>query len=565
MVDESSTGEISPVADPEYNSEYFINLVRKGKDEWNRWRRDPANQSVPVIFANIRFPVRGLPNDFRNFEFGKRADFKHADFGDGADFTGAIFDDRADFEGSVFGDGTVFVGTKFGEWAKFVSTRFGQEAEFRSAEFGRGADFTGAVFGDRAKFGSVVFGRDASLIRVVFGDQADFSRAGFDEATRFTNTSFGYEASFVHAIFRANSSFDGTAFGDNAHFDNTTFEGEISFSGKSDEEWVRLVNTKLNAGNERSEYLQKQHKESWNDNGAGPDRFSNISFVNAHFFDSASFSNRSFDRIADFTTARFHKPPNFESIKNPSQIDFTGAKIRFVPPCKWLHWTTDSQIPLRLRALRKIADETKNHDLERDLYIEERKAERGVYWWQLSGRDELDKKLMEIDTQKNHVWLKWILKQKARIARWLRFIAHPVLFGRLIGHVLWMGVMTLYWALADYGRSFVLPFVWLVASVFFFDCRYAKVLAPLMERAPNVERYNQALSMLALGNAVPFVGPLTIDAKIKEFLFCPTNDNTCLPPIPPEGFQLLMIVQNLLSIACVFFIGLALRNYFKIK
>jgi hypothetical protein len=41
-------------------------------------------------------------------------------------------------------------------------------------------------------------------------------------------------------------------------------------------------------------------------------------------------------------------------------------------------WTSDSKIPIRLRALRKIAEETKNHDLERDLYIEERKAERGV-------------------------------------------------------------------------------------------------------------------------------------------------------------------------------------------
>jgi len=41
--------------------------------------------------------------------------------------------------------------------------------------------------------------------------------------------------------------------------------------------------------------------------------------------------------------------------------------------------TTDSRIPIRLRTLRKIVEDTKNHDLERDLYIEERKAERGVY------------------------------------------------------------------------------------------------------------------------------------------------------------------------------------------
>ncbi len=69
--------------------------------------------------------------------------------------------------------------------------------------------------------------------------------------------------------------------------------------------------------------------------------------------------------------------------------------------------------------------------------------------------------------------------------------------------------------------------------------------------------------MLALGNTVPFVGPLTIDSKVKEFLFCPWR-NCPDPLIPPEGYQLLVLGQNLLSIICVFFIGLALRNYFRI-
>jgi len=71
--------------------------------------------------------------------------------------------------------------------------------------------------------------------------------------------------------------------------------------------------------------------------------------------------------------------------------------------------------------------------------------------------------------------------------------------------------------------------------------------------------------MVAAGNAVPFVGPLTIDSEIKKLLFCPDNAVNCLPPIPPEGFQLLVISQNVVSIVLVFFIGLALRNYFKIK
>jgi hypothetical protein len=86
-----------------------------------------------------------------------------------------------------------------------------------------------------------------------------------------------------------------------------------------------------------------------------------------------------------------------------------------------------------------------------------------------------------------------------------------------------------------------------------------------MAKAPDADKYERALGMLALGNAVPFVGPLTIDTKIKEFLFCAGEIADKCTPIPPEGFQRLVIVQNLFSIILVFFIGLALRNYFKIK
>jgi hypothetical protein len=71
-----------------------------------------------------------------------------------------------------------------------------------------------------------------------------------------------------------------------------------------------------------------------------------------------------------------------------------------------------SGFPLRVRArngtkitaFRKVAEETKNHDLERDLYIEERKAERGVRWRLLLDElkmapEELKKKLEDIDEQ----------------------------------------------------------------------------------------------------------------------------------------------------------------------
>ena len=89
---------------------------------------------------------------------------------------------------------------------------------------------------------------------------------------------------------------------------------------------------------------------------------------------------------------------------------------------------------------RKIAEETKNHDLERDLYIEERKAERGVYLRQ-----------------------RWEELKKEGWKNWPRNVV------RLAIHGFWIFIMFLYWALADYGRSFVRPFVWWLAlSVSFF-------------------------------------------------------------------------------------------------
>jgi hypothetical protein len=281
--------------------------------------------------------------------------------------------------------------------------------------------------------------------------------------------------------------------------------------------------------------LEKRYKES------GSDRFLTISFANAHFGidahleGAAIFSGRSFEHIADFTNARFYSPPIFDNVTNATRIDFTGAHIGFVTPGKFA-WTDRSEVTLRLRALRKIAEETKNHDFERDLYIEERKAERGVYQRQLL--EQLEK----------------ATRGKKLLIRW-----------RLFSHWLWIGVMGLYWALADYGRNFVVPAIWLGLSVPLFYWRYTEVLAPLMHEAgpANTEKYNHAVWMLAFGNAVPFVGPLTIDAEIKKFLFCPGFGH-CLP-IPPEGFQFWVLGQNLFSITCVFFIGLALRNYFRIK
>ncbi|MGB6175046.1 MAG: hypothetical protein WBF43_01615, partial [Methylocella sp.] len=156
-------------------------------------------------------------------------------------------------------------------------------------------------------------------------------------------------------------------------------------------------------------------------------------------------------------------------------------------------WTKDSRIPIRLRAIRKIAEQAKNHQLARDLYIEERKAERGVYWHQLveelkKAPEELKKKLEDIDEQQREVWSNSRHKRRARNAHRLGI---AVKIARLSVHGLWIVVMGVYWALADYGRSFARPAAWLRLSGYSFYRLYLWILAALTAKASpsDMDRY----------------------------------------------------------------------------
>jgi uncharacterized protein YjbI with pentapeptide repeats len=537
-----------------YDQDFFLALAAKGKEAWNAWRHDPANEAVRVTFAGIDFSEAPRDRiDFSGFEFGGFADFS------GCKWRGVEWREiREDPKGFRLGR------------AFFTSAAFGFEARFTGAAFGARARFTGAAFGAWATFDGAIFGDDAYFDGAAFDDWAHFVRTAFGDRSNFIGAAFGYIASFTGALFGDQAFFDGAAFGNWAIFDQTRFRGHVDFSGKSIEQWSRDLEARAEEADEKGKQaliaLKQRHEDSWKRSASGPDRFLSVSFERARFDGQADFSGRSFERAADFTQARFYYPPDFDPATKDARIDFTGTYIGFVPPGRLLHWTSDSKVPARLRTLRKIADDTKNHDLERDLYMEERKAERGVYLNQLFERDELDKKLRVVTEQKKHVWLEWRLKRRVRNAHWLGLLAKPSQAARLIAHCLWIIAMGVYWALADYGRSFIRPAVALGLSVPLFHLGYAAVLAPLMPKAgPLADKYEHAVSMVALGNAVPFVGPLTIDAEVKKFLFCPSGDVSCLPPFPPEGFQALVIAQNVLSIVLVFFIGLALRNYFRIK
>jgi hypothetical protein len=76
MADDHTERSEPSAENPKYDQAFFLALAAKGKDEWNKWRRHPANKDVQVTFAEVDFSE--APKDkinFEGFEFGHCADF----------------------------------------------------------------------------------------------------------------------------------------------------------------------------------------------------------------------------------------------------------------------------------------------------------------------------------------------------------------------------------------------------------------------------------------------------------------------------------------------------------
>jgi hypothetical protein len=75
--------ETAPVGEPaaeeqsdEHVKAFFLDLAAKGKEAWNEWRRNPANERERATFAGVDFSKAPLDTiDFSSFEFGHWADF----------------------------------------------------------------------------------------------------------------------------------------------------------------------------------------------------------------------------------------------------------------------------------------------------------------------------------------------------------------------------------------------------------------------------------------------------------------------------------------------------------
>jgi hypothetical protein len=123
--------------------------------------------------------------------------------------------------------------------------------------------------------------------------------------------------------------------------------------------------------------------------------------------------------------------------------------------------------------------------------------------------------------------------------------------------------MGVYWLLADYGRSFIRPLVALVASIFVFHAAYSIVLSP--PPAMSETTFRNAIWAFTIANAVPFVGALSLEKELKDTILCAASSLPACDRVPKTAFQLLALGQSITSGLLIFFVALALRNFFKLR
>lgn len=356
---------------------------------------------------------------------------------------------------------------------------------------------------------------DVSFQRTTFGDgDVSFEYTNFRGGDiSFWNATFGNgDISFLRAAFgNSNVIFYGTLFGDgNISFDRTSFgNGYVTFG-------------KATLGNGDISFYKSTF------------RGGDISFVNTtlgegiYNFETTQFKNNIvFDNVTEtekvkkfsFKHSSFEKSLILPETKFGCVIDLTNTKLghqitlhnlecslKRKPIIRWLGLYSKSKDPedaARFRRLKEIAQNNKDHERALDFNAQEKRAKR------------------------------W--REYGPAASILDMI---------------------YSAISNYGQSILRPLLGLLFIIDLFTGFH--ILYTNTDNTRHAFEYT-------LANSLPFLASTRAVIKSsKDQLYCSDTNKTptCVPV--PIGLDFLTFIQGILTIIFLFFIGLGLRNRFKI-
>ena len=261
-------------------------------------------------------------------------------FSQNAAFERAIFSRDALFQQAQFAQvqfepdgGSWFNDARFEGDAVFRDVRFWRHASFANAIFSGRTDFSGGVtFAREADFGSARFCRDVTFEGAKFAGPATF--ASFDDATFsrracFVDATFEEITMFNSATFEAYAVFDGASFGDIASFFQAKFGGYTSFASA---------------------------------------KFDDANFSAVHADRGFSLAEAAFERAPAFIQAHFEEAPRLDNLKIPELKGIWNPLLRRV--------RVDADTSARYRALKRLAIQAHDHQLELRYFASELKASR---------------------------------------------------------------------------------------------------------------------------------------------------------------------------------------------
>lgn len=499
------------------NKDIFIDFVSQHINIYNTWRISHPNEydeatnkwSNPVDFSGVNFKEFAKDNIIR---------FSQWNFGSDADFSNANFEGcQIIFENCDFGENLNFSELKLGESLNFNNCTFFGKLEFKNYTI-KNLSIVNCRLVDASNEPSIIFEKCIFEGEQVSFHGTEFQKAIFKENQFqskdiiFSSTRFFRECYFEDCNFLNELNFQESLFDFKSSFTNCIFKKDIDF--KLGRNTIALL----------------------------------PSFISCEFYGELKCGRRSLN--ADFSGSIFLELPDFSTKDiDINKLNLTEVKFQFVnkSKSKWPYdFTFDSSVLLKLRALRGVAEATKNHDLERDLYIEERKAERGIYL------NEYGKKLF-----------------------YGNITSRLFNLGRFIDHFIMIIIMRFYWISSNYGRNIILPLIWYVTFLYFQLFEYRTIFNEVslngirkgsLNGEVEIEKFNTLVDTLAIANNIPIIGNLSLDNEMKQFVFCGgqllDKSSVC---IPPDGYLWIVISQNLISGILIFLFGLGLRNYFKIK
>ncbi len=383
--------------------------------------------------------------------------------------------------------GVDFSNVQFDRYVTFERHLFFDKADFENAVFDGQADFAGATFLGMASFENAAFSGTAGFDSVAFASPAIFSRVSFFENALFAHATFFSLAHFVRTTFSCGNPFGSTLF-TGAEFDNeanflgTTFGGITNFDRTK---FFRKVGF-LNATFSRA-----------------------TKFGKSTFFDNVNFESTTFSEEVAFTEAIFDGSSRFVNAKMKSKTSFKGATFKTKPPEFFgarLHegtvWPSREAWPIP-----KAKDEAEDciHAYER-LKLEMDRLKKH--------EDELDFFALEL--------------QSRRV---------------LLGRWGWGLPIALYGLLSDYGRSYALPFLWLlgVAAI-------GAVLLEFSDPLPIAKSFG--LSAANTLNVFGFRKDLFEPAVIARL---------------PAWLDVVAALQTILGTILLSLFGLGIRNKFRVK